>query len=188
MSLAGTGLLIPRERDEHIEAAKRMELACRDWRAKPAADKTWNNLKLEMKAAHLDLNLTLTTDTGGYGAHQAEEIDEGYLANMIDHQKVTTATITALMETVQLLSNQVKDFTANPKPDNQASKPSGCSDNAKARRNLRAEHNKNKHYCWTHGCRAAKDHTSVTCKTPAEGHKTTATYDNRMGGSNVWSL
>ena len=143
MSLAGTGLLIPRERDEHIEAAKRMELACRDWRAKPAADKTWNNLKLEMKAAHLDLNLTLTTDTGGYGAHQAEEIDEGYLANMIDHQKVTTATITALMETVQLLSNQVKDFTASakPKPDNkEANKSSGCNDNAKARRNLRAEH------------------------------------------------
>ena len=173
----------------NIEAAKRMELACRDWRAKPAADKTWNNLKLEMKAAHLDLNLTLTTDTGGYGAHQAEEIDEGYLANMIDHQKVTTATITALMETVQLLSNQVKDFAAKPKPDNkEANKSSGCNDNAKARRNLRAEHNKNKHYCWTHGCRASKDHTSVTCKTPAEGHKTTATYDNRMGGSNVWSL
>ena len=47
---------------------------CREWRAKPAADKTWPNLKLDMKAAHL--NLMMIMDTGGYGAHQAEEIDD----------------------------------------------------------------------------------------------------------------
>ena len=45
----------------NIEATKRMEIACREWRAKPAANKTWTNLKLDMKTAHLDLGLTMTT-------------------------------------------------------------------------------------------------------------------------------
>ena len=47
-----------------IEATKRMELACHEWHAKPTADKTWTNLKIAMKAAHLDLGLTIMTDTG----------------------------------------------------------------------------------------------------------------------------
>ena len=46
-----------------IEATKRMELACRDWCARPVVDKTWINLKIHMKAAHLDLGMTITTDT-----------------------------------------------------------------------------------------------------------------------------
>ena len=52
-----------------------MELACHEWYAKPAADKTWTNLKSNMKAAHLDLlGLTMmTAGTGGYGANNAEE-------------------------------------------------------------------------------------------------------------------
>ena len=38
-------------------------------------------------------------------------------------------------------------------------------------------------YCWTHGYRVTKGHTSATCKTPMEGHKTAATRNNTMGGS-----
>ena len=94
-----------------------------------------------------------------------------------------------IMETMQLLSNQVKELTAKQMPaDNQATKPNSRNENAKAQQNKRALHNKNKHYCWTHGCQASKDHMSATCKEPAKGHKTTAPYNNRMGGSNVWSL
>ena len=103
----------------NIEATKRMEIACREWRAKPAANKTWTNLKLDMKAAHLDLNLTMTMDTGGYGAHQAEKIDKAnqtYFANMLDQQTMTTATIATIMETMQQLSNQVKDGAAKQLP------------------------------------------------------------------------
>ena len=144
----------------NIEALKRMELACCEWGAKPAADKTWPNLKLDMKAAHLDLNLTLTTDTGGYGANQAEEIDEAYFANMLDHQTVTATMTTTIMETMQLLLNQVKELTEKQTPaGNQAAKMNSSNETAEARCVKRALHNKNKHYCWTYGCRqAAKDH------------------------------
>jgi hypothetical protein len=38
-------------------------------------------------------------------------------------------------------------------------------------------------YCWTHGYKVGKTHTSLTCNTPKPGHKTEATRANNMGGS-----
>jgi hypothetical protein len=38
-------------------------------------------------------------------------------------------------------------------------------------------------YCWTHGHRLSKDHTSATCGNKAEGHKDDATLSNTMGGN-----
>ena len=90
-----------------------MDIACREWRAKPAAHKTWINLKIDMKVAQLDLGVTTTTDTGGYGANQAEEQDihdanQTHFANMIEQQNATAATIATLMEAMKQLSDQVK--------------------------------------------------------------------------------
>ena len=130
-----------------------MELACRDWRAKPVADKTWINLKIHMKAAHLDLGLSTTTDTGGYGANN--EATQAYLANMIDQQSATNTNMNALMETIKKMAEKI-DILEKKKP------VTGYKKNAKtmtpeeilAARQARLEHNnKEKHYCWTHGCR-----------------------------------
>ncbi|KAL7474812.1 hypothetical protein ACHAW6_000766 [Cyclotella cf. meneghiniana] len=38
-------------------------------------------------------------------------------------------------------------------------------------------------YCWTHGFKVKKGHTSKSCKTQAEGHQEGATHHNTMGGS-----
>jgi hypothetical protein len=38
-------------------------------------------------------------------------------------------------------------------------------------------------YCWTHGHRVSKEHTSATCFNKAPGHKDDATLANTMGGS-----
>jgi hypothetical protein len=38
-------------------------------------------------------------------------------------------------------------------------------------------------YCWTHGHRISKLHTSATCGNKAAGHKDAATASNTMGGS-----
>jgi hypothetical protein len=38
-------------------------------------------------------------------------------------------------------------------------------------------------YCWTHGYRVGKTHTSLTCNTPKPGHKAEATRAENMGGS-----
>ena len=39
------------------------------------------------------------------------------------------------------------------------------------------------HYCWTHG---AGNHKSADCRNKKDGHKDSATLDNRMGGSNAY--
>ena len=38
-------------------------------------------------------------------------------------------------------------------------------------------------YCWTHGHRISKDHTSATCANKATGHRDDATAANTFGGS-----
>jgi hypothetical protein len=38
-------------------------------------------------------------------------------------------------------------------------------------------------YCWSHGYKVGKTHTSRTCNTPQPGHKTEATRADNMGGS-----
>ena len=38
-------------------------------------------------------------------------------------------------------------------------------------------------YCWSHGYRVSRNHTSTTCKFPKEGHQVAATRANTMGGS-----
>jgi putative hemolysin len=38
-------------------------------------------------------------------------------------------------------------------------------------------------YCWTHGYKVGKTHTSLTCNTCSLGHKVEATWAENMGGS-----
>jgi hypothetical protein len=38
-------------------------------------------------------------------------------------------------------------------------------------------------YCWTHGYKVGRTHTSLTCKLPKSGHKSEATRADNMGGS-----
>jgi hypothetical protein len=38
-------------------------------------------------------------------------------------------------------------------------------------------------YCWTHGYKVVKTHTSLACNTRNPGHKTEATRTANMGGS-----
>jgi hypothetical protein len=41
------------------------------------------------------------------------------------------------------------------------------------------------YYCWSHGLHTNKNHTSLTCRNQAEGHRTEATLQNMLGGCNV---
>jgi hypothetical protein len=38
-------------------------------------------------------------------------------------------------------------------------------------------------YCWSHGYKVGKTHTSLTCNTPTPGHKTETTRAENIGGS-----
>ena len=54
---------------------------------------------------------------------------------------------------------------------NKATKPTSRTKAIKAAHAKREQQNKDKHYCWTHGCQVTKDHTSATCKTPVKNTK-----------------
>lgn len=41
------------------------------------------------------------------------------------------------------------------------------------------------YYCWTHGLSRLPEHTSNTCKNPAEGHVCASTVENMQGGNNT---
>jgi hypothetical protein len=54
------------------------------------------------------------------------------------------------------------------------------------RRDKRVPRNGNataKNYCWTHGYKVGRTHTSLTCTTRNPGHKTEATRADNTGGS-----
>jgi hypothetical protein len=54
------------------------------------------------------------------------------------------------------------------------------------RRDRRVSRNGNataNNYCWTHGYKVGRTHTSLTCTTCNPGHKTEATWADNMGGS-----
>jgi hypothetical protein len=40
-----------------------------------------------------------------------------------------------------------------------------------------------RNYCWNHGYKVGKTHTSITCNTHSPGHKAEATRAENMGGS-----
>ena len=42
-----------------------------------------------------------------------------------------------------------------------------------------------RNYCWTHGHRVSKHHTSATCTNKAPGHRDNAMASNTFGGSNT---
>ena len=46
-----------------------------------------------------------------------------------------------------------------------------------------AKHPFTGNYCWTHGHRISKEHTSATCAHKAAGHREDATASNTLGGS-----
>ena len=60
---------------------------------------------------------------------------------------------------------------------------SGTCRNRKTPDNARFPRPQTDKYCWTHG---ACNHTSAECQRQATGHQNTATFDNRMGGSNAY--
>jgi hypothetical protein len=180
-----------------ISASGLMELACRDWRAKPEADKTWANFKVDMKLAHLDLRLAPTSGSAGYRAnHGAANTDaatnddaaaaaganEAYLANLTEATIANNAQVTALSATIAQLQQQLMTATtaiAAVQQNQQSNRRSNRrqQDDAGQQTGDAAPNR----YCWTHGGRS---HPGTACRSPGEGHRPEATITNRLGGSN----
>lgn len=172
--------------------------ACKEWDAKPAADKTWDNFKLHFKNEQTRLDRqNRTTQQGGYHsanaaiAAQAAESVAKIIANTNAERAAERAALLAIT------SNQANAATAA-----ESKYQEKMLDMQKMILELQKQvasiaHNKTPTaptksqrdpldptgYCWTHGYRVSTSHNSSSCNNPAHGHQKTATRMNTMGGS-----
>jgi hypothetical protein len=175
--------------------------ACRDWRRRPTVEQTWANFKTDMALAHQELRDSQVTSTqagyqsanaayaDAYDIHQETAQAIANLATATASDRSTVASLTATNSSLndELLQSNAK-LTAASKEITalkielailKAAKPSATPGNSHRPRTYTPNNN----YCWTHGYKVNRSHTSSTCSQPQEGHKTAATRENNMGGS-----
>jgi len=179
------------------------QLECREWKAKPALDKTWQNLKDFFTLAQRVLRKenTLTSGRQGYANNAEEKYEEeqhsaaSALVNLATATASDRETIASLTSTNANLINQMqeKDTKIN---DLQKQLAAALGNNNNNNTNYNNNNNNNNYnnrsgkkrfsntnYCWTHGYDMHDTHTSASCKTKAEGHQDGATVKNNMNGS-----
>jgi hypothetical protein len=155
---------------------------CRDWRRRAAVDKTWTNFQSDFSAAAQDLRESqATSQTAGYHSANAaveeqnlwrqETVDA--LANLATATASDRSTLAGLTTALAAANAEIATLKQ------QLTERPAASQNA-SHQQQRFKHG---NYCWTHGFRCGRNHTSATCKWPGEGHRKDATKDNKQGGS-----
>lgn len=178
--------------------------ACREWRKKPTAEKTWDNFKTFIAAEYHDLK-ELQRHGGGtpnfHGAHNVVDITQALdnlaLAATTDRDivnKLTTAN-QQLVTTIKNLTDQLKQALENNTKLIAALGQTGsthlgtpATNNTPGARKVfsKTEWEANldpNGYCWTHGYRVQNGHNSHNCKGKLKDHNDEATRNNNMGGS-----
>jgi uncharacterized phage-associated protein len=180
---------------------------CARWDRKPAIRKTWTNFKTHFLMAERELRKQQKT-TQFSSTHTANALFQQQtveaLANlattnqhMLDATQQDRNAMTTLVrqnqELQQQLANLRKNNNTTPRRSNRSSNhnsgtttapPTTLTRNPRYHGRNPNPYNDNGNYCWTHGYGVADNHTSATCRNPSEGHQTTATRANTMGGSN----
>jgi cell division septum initiation protein DivIVA len=177
--------------------------ACKEWRKKAVVDKTWTNFKTFFAAEYHDLKeqqKVNTSQTNFHGANAAIDIssalDNLAMAATTDRDIVAQLTLsnTRLTEANKILAEQLKNSMEanlillkkpgnNPRTPNTPKTPTTTGtrqpfDQATWEANLDPTG-----YCWSHGYRVQKGHSSANCKGKLGGHQDAATRDNTMGGA-----
>jgi hypothetical protein len=162
--------------------------ACRRWNEKPAAGKTWTHFKSHFAAAHRQHKQMQGESNATAGYHSANAV----MTQNEDHMAEDTIVALENMETAAASDRGVVAALtqANSRIVKQLEETSSELRELKAllnqeRRDKRGPRSFNPYssnYCWTHGYKVGKTHTSLTCNTPKPGQKTEATRADNMGG------
>jgi hypothetical protein len=172
--------------------------ACRRWDEKLEGYKTWNNFKIQFAAAYRQ-HRQIQGETIGAQAFansavtQASEDDLaeqalGEFANLATATAVDRNVVAQLTEANSRLAKQLEDNDTSLKEvksllkKERAERASGGNTDRPPRRSFTPSSD---NYCWSHGYKVARTHTSQTCMYPKEGHQREATKINNMGGSQV---
>jgi hypothetical protein len=165
--------------------------ACRRWNEKRATEKTWTYFKSHFAAAHRQHKQMQGETAAHAGFHSAKaamthnedqmaEASIGALANLATATASDRGVVAALTQASSRLVKQLKRNSSELRE-------------LKAllhqeRRDKRVPRNGNataNNYCWTHGYKNGKTHTSLTCNTRNAGHKAESTRSENMGGSHA---
>ena len=163
--------------------------ACREWRNKPTADKTWENFKTHFALAYKDLkqNQQAASSTGMHAANaileNMQQDTKAAIAELTNATLMDRDNVNALINANKAMKNDVETLQRTI-TSLQMQLTSMMNNQQNVNRNPRRNRNNNCNaYCWTHGKTRNPLHTSKTCRNRAEGHKEEATLDNKMGGS-----
>jgi hypothetical protein len=163
--------------------------ACRRWNEKPATGKTWTHFKSHFTAAYRQHTQMKGENAAHAGFHSANadftqtedhmaESTIGSLANLATATAADRGVVEALTQANSRLVKQLEETSSELRELRAL--------HHQERRDTRGPRNVNAtatNYCWTHGYKVGKTHTSLTCNTRNPGHKTEATRAENMGGS-----
>jgi hypothetical protein len=167
--------------------------ACRAWKSREIAGKTWAQFKIDFTTAHREFRLTNQTaqQSGFHSSNMMIEQGRGRsmqdTVEAITHLATATASDRGTVETltttnaklanqpevanalIAQLKNEIATLRNNIKPAWQGQRPIKTTSNDS--------------YCWSHGYQIAKSHTSATCNMKKSGHQDAANKNNTMGGA-----
>jgi hypothetical protein len=197
---------------DNIKATGLFNEQCREWRKKPAQDKTYENLIEYFTECDTDRRQNETTSgSAGYSANAVREVVREEFNSIIAEQADNVPTMTQ-SEIDSLLSgdsnNQdqppvdtanaltkadmklmFEEFLATAQSNNNHNNRNRTRDRSRNAQNQPPvaqgydDNGKPITYCWSHGITHNLRHHSGTCKRKKDGHKDSATLHNKLGGN-----
>jgi hypothetical protein len=169
-----------------------------DWEGLPSTLRMWAAWKTAFCLAHLKRQRQILALGGGEplgGAHgilPAAALAIGKLETALDNlalaatnngvvlQQLTAANLalTATVGTLTATNKKLVDAAARAKGT-----PAATPEVTPAGLGRSVKNTQPGNYCWTHGHRCSKGHTSASCTNKAPGHRDDATAANTFGGS-----
>jgi hypothetical protein len=163
--------------------------ACRRWNEKPSTAKTCTHFKSHFAAAHIQHKKMQGESAATVGYHSANAVmtqNEDHMAEATIGAVANLATTTAADRVVVAALTQANSRLVKQLEENSSELRELKALLHQERRDKRGPRSFNpssRNYCWTHGYKVGKTHTSLTCNTPKHGHKAGATRADNMGGS-----
>ena len=182
-----------------VLAAQHFPREVDEWEGLPSTSRTWGAWKTAFRLAHLKRQRQILASGGGEplgGAHGvfpsavpaigqlegalnnlalAATNDSAVLSQLTSANLALTVAITTLTQANKKLTEAVARGKGTPAAGTPAATTAGGG------RSNKTPHPGN--YCWTHGHRVSREHTSATCAHKATGHRDDATTANTLGGS-----
>jgi ribosome-associated translation inhibitor RaiA len=163
--------------------------ACRRWNEKPSAEKTSTHCKSHFAAAHRQHKQMQGESSATSGYHSANATmtqNEDQMAEATIDAPANLATATADDRGVVAALTQANSRLAKQLEENSTELTelkALLHQERRDKRGPRVFNPSSRNYCWSHGYKVGKTHTSRTCNTPQPGHRTETNRADNMGGS-----